>query len=93
MIKVEVRWGPSIHRFNKPFDHGFLSVILALRWKTSKNEKIQRSNFTKNTETYEIRSTSEDTSQAATQDLASEYDQLTNCTQEIIKEVVPEKNG
>ena len=43
MINVEVRWGPSIHRFGRSFDHGFLSVIW--RWKTSKKKKVQRSNF------------------------------------------------
>ena len=43
MNNVEVRWGPSIHRFGKSFDHGFLSAIW--RWKTSKKEKVQRSNF------------------------------------------------
>ena len=43
MVKVEVKWGPSIHRFGKPFDHGFLSAIW--RWKTSKKKKTQRSNF------------------------------------------------
>ena len=43
MINVEVKWGPSIHRFGKPFDHGFLSAIW--RWKTSKRKKTQRSNF------------------------------------------------
>ena len=37
MINVEVKWGPSIHRFGKPFDHGFLSAIW--RWKTSKRKK------------------------------------------------------
>ena len=37
VLNVEVRWGSSIHRFAKPFDHGFLSVIW--RWKTSKRKK------------------------------------------------------
>ena len=43
VINVEVKWGPSIHRFGKPFDHGFLSAIW--RWKTNKRKKTQRSNF------------------------------------------------
>ena len=38
VTNVEVRWGPSIHRFGKPFDHGFLSAIW--RWKTIKKKKL-----------------------------------------------------
>ena len=121
MLNVEVKWGPSIHRFGKPFDHGFMSAIW--RWKTKKKKKTQRSNFAamdsqswpefdtrlriklqadneppKNKVGYQQTETATTAQALASKDLASEYEKLTTCVQQTIREVVPEqkwlkKNG
>ena len=43
VINTEVRWGPSVHRFGQPFDHGFLSATW--RWRTKSNDRTRRPDF------------------------------------------------
>ena len=43
VINSDVRWGPSVHRFGQPFDHGFLSATW--RWRTKNNDRTRRPDF------------------------------------------------
>ena len=48
IIDSKVRWGPSIHRFGQTFDHRLL--IATWRWKTKKDKKPRRPDYTLMTE-------------------------------------------
>ena len=43
IIRTEVKWSPSIHRFGHQFDHGLVSTTW--RWRTKKREQIRRPDF------------------------------------------------
>ena len=111
VIDAKVQWGPSIHRFGQPFDHGLLSATW--RWKTKKDEKPRRPDYSLMTgqawpnfdralriklrqgSQQPVICNGEDTASANndndTNNLAQEYDSLTKCVYDTIKEVVPEK--
>ena len=104
IIKTEVRWGPSIHRFGKQYDHGLLSANW--KWKISKKEKIKRSDFSAMTDQSwtsfdealriklqaENKPNNDELSMDEEEDLEIRYSKLQKCgVFDTIKEVVPEK--
>ena len=100
VLHTETRWGPSIHRFGQPFDHGFLSATW--RWRTKKKKKSRARDYAAMSQSWpefdtrlrlKLQQAEEPTrlEDNAQEQLASRYEHLTKSVRETIDELVPEK--
>ena len=99
VMSAETRWGPSIHRFGQPFDHGLLHATW--RWRTKKKKKSIARDYAAMNQWPEfdtrlrlkLQQSEEPTryKDNKIEPLARRYEHLTKCVRDTIDELVPEK--